>query len=329
MTRVRDVGIAGTGRYVPERVLSNFDLEKMVDTSDEWIFTRTGMRERRIAADDQACSDLCFEAATKALEDAGMEAANLDLIIVATVTPDYLLPSTAALLQDRLGAHHAGGWDVTNACTGFLSALMQARGMIAAGVIDNALVIGAEVLSSIMNYKDRASCILFGDGAGALVLEADNPRGKVIFTSSGIDGAHWEAISRKAGGSRNRITHEAVEQREHLMTLKGNEVFKFAVAKFRTLIKQSLEKTGHELEDLALVVPHQVNIRIIESAVKKLDIGMDRVYVNLDRYGNTSAASIPIAFDEAREKGLVSDGGLVSFVAFGAGLSWGSALLRW
>ncbi|MCB1282463.1 MAG: ketoacyl-ACP synthase III [Salinibacterium sp.] len=329
MKSLRDVGIAGTGHYVPERVLSNHDLEKLVDTTDEWIFTRTGMRERRIAADDQACSDLCFQAASQALDDAGMKADELQLIIVATVTPDQLLPATAAFLQDKLGAWNAGGWDITNACTGFLSAMTTAYGMIASGQIDNALIVGAEVLSRILNYQDRASCILFGDGAGAMVLKADHPQGKIIFNTTGMDGSQWEAIQRSAGGSKRPINHEIVERREHLMTLKGNEVFKFAVSKFRGLVEQSLEATGHTPADLDLVVPHQVNIRIIESALKKIDIDMDRVYINLDRFGNTSAASVPIAFDEARRAGRVKQGDLISFVAFGAGLAWGSALIRW
>ena len=254
---VREVGIAGTGHYVPEKVLSNFDLEKMVDTSDEWIFTRTGMRERRIAADDEACSDLCYHASAQALEDAGMEARELDMIVVATVTPDQLLPSTAAFLQDRLGAVNAGGWDINNACTGFLSAMMTAHGMIAAGTADNVLIVGAEVLSRILNYQDRTSCILFGDGAGAMVLKADHPQGRIIFNSSGIDGSMWESIQRSAGGSRRPMTHERLEQQEHMMTLKGNEVFKFAVGKFRSLIQQSLDRTGHTTDDLAHVVPHQ------------------------------------------------------------------------
>ncbi|MEE9392242.1 MAG: beta-ketoacyl-ACP synthase III [Planctomycetota bacterium] len=329
MNTIRDVGIVGTGHYVPEKVMTNSDLEKLVDTTDEWIFQRTGMRARRVAAEHEACSDLCINAAKSALEDAGMEAAEIQMIIVATVTPDYMLPNTAALVQDRLGATQAGGWDVTNACTGFLSAFMAAQGMIAAGIIDNALVIGAEVLSSILNYQDRASCILFGDGAGAMILKAGAERGRALHLTSGLDGKQWEAIQRNAGGSREPLSHPIIEERRHLMSLKGRDVFKFAVNKFRHLINTSLEETQHTTADLALVVPHQVNQRIIEAACGKLNIEMDRVYINLDRFGNTSAASVPIAFDEVKRAGRLKEGDLISMVAFGAGLAWGSALIRW
>ncbi|MCB9831571.1 MAG: ketoacyl-ACP synthase III [Planctomycetes bacterium] len=329
MKTLREVGIAGTGHYVPERIVPNSWFESFLDTSSDWIESRTGMRERRFAAEGEACSDLCLHASRRALEDAGMTPDELDLIIVATVTPDQLLPATVAFLQDKLGASRAGGWDITNACTGWLSAMMSAYGMIAAGTIDNCLIVGAEVLTSIMNFQDRGSCILFGDGAGAAILKADHPRGRILYTSSGMDGAQWEAISRSAGGSKRAITHEVVEKRDHLMALKGNDVFKFAVGKFRDLMREQIDALGVGYDDIGLVVPHQVNIRIIESALKKLDIDMDRIYINLDRYSNTSAASIPIAFDEARKAGRVKEGELISFIAFGAGLGWGSVAIRW
>ena len=329
MKTLRKVGIAGTGHYVPERIVKNAWFEEFLDTTEEWIYTRTGMRERRFAAEDQACSDLCLEASKKALEDAGMRPEELQLIIVATVTPDQLLPATVAFLQHKLGAINAGGWDVTNACTGWLSALMSATGIIASGAVDNCLVVGAEVLSSIINFKDRGSAILFGDGAGAVVLKADHPRGEILYTSSGMDGTQWEAISRSAGGSARRMTHDVVERNDHMMSLKGNDVFKFAVSKFRNLIREQCTALDISTDDIGLVVPHQVNIRIIESALKKLDIEMDRIFVNLDRYSNTSAASIPIAFDEARQAGRVEEGAILSFIAFGAGLGWGSAVIRW
>lgn len=323
------VGIAGTGRYLPEKILSNKDLEKLVETTDEWIFSRTGMRERRMAADDEATSDLCLKASRPALEQAGMEPSELDFIIVATVTPDYRLPSTAAILGELLGAKNAGGFDLNNACTGFLTAFMAARGMIASGVIKNALVVGAEVLSSIVDYEDRGSCILFGDGAGAMVLKADHPRGEILYTTSGMDGSQWDAINIPSGGSRIPETLATVQEKLNKMGVKGNDVFKFAVSKFRELIADSLESNGYGCDDLNLVVPHQVNSRIIESALKKLDIEMDRVYMNLEHYGNTSAASVPIAFDEVHRAGRLNEGDLISLVAFGAGLAWGSALVRW
>lgn len=326
---LRKVGIAGTGHCMPERVVSNKWFEDFLETTDEWIYERTGMRERRFASEGEACSDLCVEAGRRALEDAGMAAEELDLIIVATVTPDHLLPATISFVQDKLGAVNAGGWDVTNACTGWLSGVMSVHGMIAAGVIDTALVIGAEVLSSIMNFQDRGSAILFGDGAGAAIFKADHPRGQILCSSSGMDGKQWEAISRAAGGSRKPVTHEDLETRNHLMALAGNDVFKFAVGKFRDLVREQVATLGITFDDIGLVVPHQVNIRIIQSALKKLDIDMDRIFVNLEKYSNTSAASIPIAFDEARKAGRVKEGELISFIAFGAGLGWGQAVIRW
>lgn len=326
---MRKVGIAGTGHFVPERVVPNTWFESFLDTNDDWIFERTGMRERRFISEDQACSDLCLEASKIALDDAGMVANDLQMIIVATVTPDQLLPATVAFLQDKLQAKNAGGWDINNACTGWLSALMAAHGMIAAGVIDNALIVGAEALSTIMDFTDRSSCILFGDGAGAAILKANHERGEILHTTSGMDGKQWEAISREAGGSQTPITHDIIEERRHLMALKGNDVFKFAVGKFRSLIREQIKLLGISANEIGLVVPHQVNIRIIESALKKLDIDRDRIFTNLEKYSNTSAASIPIAFDEARRAGLVKEGEIISFIAFGAGLGWGSALIRW
>ncbi|MFT7619101.1 MAG: 3-oxoacyl-[acyl-carrier-protein] synthase-3 [Planctomycetota bacterium] len=326
---LREVGIAGTGHFVPENVVPNTFFEASLDTTDEWIFERTGMRERRFAAEGQPCSDLCIKAGRLALEDAGMDAEELQLIIVATVTPDHLLPATVAFVQDQLGAKNAGGWDVTNACTGWLSAVMSAHGMIAAGIVDNVLVIGAEVLSSMMDFKDRGSAILFGDGAGAAILKADHPRGQILCSSSGMDGRQWEAISRAAGGSKKPVTHEDLETGNHRMALHGNDVFKFAVAKFRDLVRFQCKTLGIEMSDIGLVVPHQVNLRIIQSALKKLDFDMDRIFVNLEKYANTSAASIPIAFDEARKAGRVKEGELISFIAFGAGLGWGQAVIRW
>lgn len=329
MQTLRSVGIAGTGHYVPTKVLTNHDLEKIVDTSDEWIFTRTGMRQRHVAAPDEACSDLCVNAAQKALDAAGMTPLDLQMIIVCTVTPDMPLPNTAVLVQRRLGAVNAACFDIANACSGFMTGFMVARGLIASGNIQNCLVIGAETLSRILDYQDRTTCILFGDGAGAMILKADHPRGVILDTSAGSDGTQWDAIYTPAGGGLKPASHETVDRREHYLRMKGNETFKFAVSKFRDLIEASLMRTGFTSKDVAIVVPHQVNIRIIETALKKLDIEMDRIYLNLDRIGNTSAASVPIAFDEANGRGRFKEGDLIAMVAFGAGLSWGSALVRW
>lgn len=329
MTAVRPVGILGTGAYVPEKVLTNADLERMVDTSDEWIVTRTGMRERRIAAPEQASSDLALEASRAALENAGVAPGEVDLVIVATVTPDHPVPPTACIVAHALGASRAGAFDLEAACSGFVTAMATARGMIASGAADNALVIGAECMSRIVDYEDRTSCILFGDGAGAVLMAADAPRGRVLDTFLGADGSGAPTMRVYAGGSRRPADSEAVAEKLHLLHLRGNEVFKFAVAKFRDLLKRQMDLADFPPEELSLVVPHQVNSRIIESALKKLDLGMDRVFMNLERYGNTSAASVPMALDEARRAGRMEEGRYISILAFGAGLTWASALLRW
>jgi 3-oxoacyl-[acyl-carrier-protein] synthase-3 len=329
MTKVRDVGILGTGHYVPDRVLSNADLEKMVDTSDEWIVSRTGIRERRIAAPEQATSDLAFEAGRRALADAGVKPEEIDLIIVATVTPDHLVPATSCIVQHRLGCKNAGAYDLEAACSGFVTALANARALIACGVVRTALVIGAETMSRIINYQDRGSCIIFGDAAGAMVLQADAPRGRILDGSLGADGSGAFFMVVPAVGSRKPASIEAVQAKEHLLSMQGAETFKFAVQKFRDLVAEQCERLRITPAELKLVIPHQVNLRIIESALKKLDIDMDRIYINLDRFGNSSAASVPTAFDQARREGRFGPGDLVSLVAFGAGLTWSSAMIRW
>jgi 3-oxoacyl-[acyl-carrier-protein] synthase-3 len=329
VTQLREVGILGTGAYAPERVLSNADLEKMVDTSDEWIFTRTGMRERRIAAPDEATSDLCVAAARRALENSGTAPLDVDLVIIATVTPDHLVPSTSCLVQRRLGMANAAAFDLNAACSGFVTALVTARALVANGQFDRVLVVGAECMSRIVDYEDRTSCILFGDAAGAAVLGPYAGQGLILDGDIGADGTGADSMIVPAVGSRQPASVEGVKARDHLLKMRGNEVFKFAVQKFRDLVREQLERTGYKTSDLALVVPHQVNIRIIDAALKKLDINDDRIFVNLDRYGNTSAGSVPLAFDEARRLGRVKSGDLVSLVAFGAGLTWASALIRW
>jgi 3-oxoacyl-[acyl-carrier-protein] synthase-3 len=326
--RVR-VGIAGLGSYVPERVLTNLDFEQLVDTSDEWIVQRTGIRERRFAKEGEATSDLCLHAARRALEAAQCEPSDVDLIIVGTLTPDYLLPSTACLVQDRLGAKKAGAFDVAAACTGFLTALHTAEGFIAAGRAKRVLVLGAETLSRFLDMQDRTSCILFGDAAGAAVLAPleECGRGEVLRTALGSDGSAYEIIHMKGGGSRQPPTQESIERGDHFIRLRGREVYRFAVTKMADLI---LEAAGeHAQDEIGLIVPHQVNQRIIESAVERLGWSMDKVMINIDRYGNTSAATVPVALDEAWRSGRLEPGKLIILVAFGAGLTWGSTLIRW
>jgi len=326
--RVR-VGIAGLGSYVPERVLTNHDFERLVDTSDEWIVQRTGIRERRFAAEGQATSDLCVAAARKALEAAQLEAADLDLIIVGTLTPDYLLPSTSCLVQHQLGARKAGAFDVAAACTGFLTALHTAEGFIASGRARRVLVIGAETLSRFLDMQDRTSCILFGDAAGAAVLTPyeECEQGEVLRTALGADGSAYDIIHMKGGGARMPPTHESIERGDHFIRLRGREVYRFAVTKMADLIQEAAG--DHPQDQIGLIVPHQVNQRIIESAIERLGWSMDKVMINIDRYGNTSAATVPVALDEAWRTGKLEPGKLIILVAFGAGLTWGSTLLRW
>jgi len=328
-TNVRPAGILGTGHYVPERVLSNTDLEKIVDTTDEWIHSRTGMKERRIAAPEQATSDLCIEAGRAALENAGIAPEEIGLIIVATVTPDHLVPATAAIVQHGLGCVNAGAFDLEAACSGFVSGISVAQAMVGNGTVNKVLVIGGECMSRILDYEDRTSCILFGDGAGAAVIGADAPHGNIIQSFLGADGGGAHTMRVMAGGSRRPCDHAAVQERMHFLELKGNEVFKFAVSTFRKLLERQMSDFGFGPDEIGLVVPHQVNYRIIESALKKLEIPEEKIFMNLEKYGNTSGASGGIALDEAIREGRPQEGKYLSLVAFGAGLTWSSALLRW
>jgi 3-oxoacyl-[acyl-carrier-protein] synthase III len=326
--RVR-VGIAGTGSYVPERVVPNSEFEKFLDTSDEWIVQRTGIRERRFAAPGQATSDLSVIAAQRALENAGMKAEDLDLIVLGTLTPDYLLPSTACLVQDRLGAKRAAAFDCNAACTGFITALHTGEAFIAAGRAKRVLVIGAETLSRFIDLKDRSSCILFGDGAGAAVLAPleECGQGEILDTRMGADGSGYDFIHMRGGGSRLPPTHESVEQGEHFIRLKGREVYRFAVTYMSDLIADLTK--GYDPSELGLIVPHQVNRRIIDAALERLGMDDSKVVVNIQDYANTSAATVPIALDEALRAGRLEKGKLCVMVAFGAGLTWGGTLVRW
>jgi 3-oxoacyl-[acyl-carrier-protein] synthase-3 len=327
-SRVR-VGIAGLGSCAPKRVMTNHDFEQLVDTSDEWIVQRTGIRERRFVAEDEATSDLCLEAARQALDNAGLEPTDLDLVIVGTLTPDYLLPACSCLVQQRLGATNAGAFDVAAACTGFLTALHAAEAFVAAGRARRVLAIGAESLSRFLDMNDRASCILFGDAAGAAVVTPweDCRQGEVLRTTLGADGTLFDIIHMKGGGSRVPPTHESVERGDHFIRLRGREVYRFAVTKMADLIQEMARE--HAPDEIGLVVPHQVNQRIIESALERVGWPMDKVMINIDRYGNTSAATVPVALHEAWQAGRLESGKLVILVAFGAGVTWGASLLRW
>jgi len=323
------VKIVGTGRYVPARVMTNDDFARIVETSDEWITTRTGIKERRIAAEDETTSDMAVAAARAALQDARRQPADIDLVVIATITPDYIFPETAALVMTRLGIPRCGGFDLEAACSGFIYGLSMAKGAILTGAARTALVVGAEKLSAITNYKDRSSCILFGDGAGAAVLEgSDEPDVGIGYCRLGCDGAGAELMILPAGGTKMPITHERLDQAANKMVIRGREVYRFAVEKMEELVREAMERSGLTPDDVALVVPHQVNTRIIDSAVGRLGFPAEKIYVNIQRYGNTSAASVPIALAEARLEGRIKAGDTAILVAFGGGLTWASAVVK-
>jgi 3-oxoacyl-[acyl-carrier-protein] synthase-3 len=321
--------IVGTGSAVPSKVLTNFDLEKMVDTSDEWITTRTGIKERHIAVDGEYTSTFATLAAERALEMAGVDAADIDLLIVATITPDFPFPATACVVQSNLKATKAAAYDLSAACSGFIYALAQANNAIMSGSARKALVIGAEVLSRIIDWTDRNTCLLFGDGAGAVVLEAcDDGRG-VLSTHLHSDGSYWELLYQPGCGSRNPAVQKTLDDRLTYLMMQGNEVFKLAVRAMEDAALEALEANGLTASDISLFIPHQANRRIIDAIGKRLGLAGEQVYVNLDRFGNTSAASIPLALDEAHRTGRIKPDDVVVFDAFGGGLTWGAALVRW
>jgi 3-oxoacyl-[acyl-carrier-protein] synthase-3 len=323
--------IAGVGSYTPERVLTNHDLSRMVDTSDEWIVSRSGIRERHIAAENEACSDLALKAAQAALDDAGMKASDIDLLILATASPDMPLPATACVVQHRLGIPpHATCFDIAAACSGFLYALEIAYGQLQTNRYKHALIIGAEKLSALVDWKDRATCVLFGDGAGAAVLKkVPQPNIGILGSDLGADGEFVDNLYVPGGGSRCPATAKSVENRDHFIKMNGREVFKAAVRVMETVAREMMEQHHITPDQLSLVIPHQANVRIIEALAGNLGLPMSKVYVNLDRFGNTSSASIPIALDEARRSGRIQPGDLTLLVAFGAGLTYGAALIRW
>lgn len=326
---MRGSRIEGIGYYLPEKVLTNRDFEMMVETSDEWIVTRTGIKERRMASDEEASSDLALNAARMAIEDAGIEPIDLDLIIVGTVTPDMPFPATGCIVQDKLGATNASAFDVTAACSGFLYGVTLAHSMIAVSKAKYALIVGVETLTRILDFKDRKTCVLFGDGAGAVVLGPSKPEDGVLGTFMRSDGSYTELLYLPGGGSRRPLTEERLRNREQFVKMKGDGLFKYAVKAMVDASKRVLDEAGLAPEDIDFLVPHQANIRIIEGVRKRLNIPEEKVIINIDRIGNTSAASIPIALGEAKDKGLIKKGDLVLMVGFGGGLTWGAILARY
>ncbi|HCW51766.1 MAG TPA: 3-oxoacyl-ACP synthase [Clostridiales bacterium] len=329
MTVLHNAGILGLGSATGDRILTNGDLERLVDTSDEWIVERTGISERRVLGPGKATSDLAWEAARKALETSGVCAAELDLIVVATVTPDMPFPATACLLQDRLGARKAAAFDLEAACSGFLYGLVIASQFIRLGTYRYVLVIGAETLSRITDWTDRSTCVLFGDGAGAAVLGPVGTRAGVLGWSLGADGSGADLLKMPAGGSRMPASTETVARRLHYIRMNGREVFKRAVTLMQDAGMMALRNAGLDAGQVDLLIPHQANLRIIEALRKKLRMPREKVFWNLDRYGNMSSASVPVALEEALQAGRVRPGDVLLMVAFGAGLTWGAVVMRW
>jgi len=327
--QIRGVTITGTGMYVPERVLTNRDLEKMVDTSDEWIRERTGIEERRIAAPDQAASDLAVIAARRALESARLTVDDVDQIIVATTTPDRFLPSCACTVQAKLGAKRAASYDVFAACTGFIYGLAIARGMIATGVAETVLLIGVEVLSRIVDYTDRNTCVLFGDGAGAVILRPCAPGDGVLAISISSDGELGEVLEVPSGGSSQPSSTETVAAKGHFIKMKGKELFRVAVRSMDESVREAVSEAGLTPADVDLLIPHQANMRIIDAVRERLGVEPHKVHLNIQRYGNTSSASIPISLDEALREGRIHVGDRIGFVAFGGGVTWGASMMKW
>jgi 3-oxoacyl-[acyl-carrier-protein] synthase-3 len=321
--------VLGTGSELPSKVITNTDLEKIVDTSDEWITVRTGIKKRRVLEEGKGNAEMAFHAAVRALEDAKIEAADLDAIVMGTCTPDYPFPSSACVLEDMLGARNAFSFDVNAACSGFMNALAVSDSFIKTGAARKILVVGSDALSRLLNWEDRTTCILFGDGAGAVVLGAsENGNRGILSTRLRTDGSYVKTLYVPAGGSRKPANVESVRNKENTITMNGKEVFKVAVRSMEEISRQALDDAGVKIEDVSLVIPHQANRRIIVALAERLGVPMKKVVVNLDEYGNTSAASVPVALDEARRQGRIRPGDLVLLNAFGAGFSWGAAVVR-
>jgi 3-oxoacyl-[acyl-carrier-protein] synthase-3 len=326
---MRGAGIYGIGSYLPERILTNADLEQMVETSDEWILTRTGISERRLVGENEATSDLALGAARRALEHAGLAPTDLDLVIVATVTPDMLFPSVSSIVQDRLGATRAGAFDLGAACSGFIYGLATAAQFVQTGLYRHVLVVGADALSRWVNWKDRTTCVLFGDGAGAAVVGPVAPGDGMLSFDLGSDGSGGGLLRVEAGGSRLPASAETVARLQHTIQMDGREVFKFAVRIIEDSTRRALQRAGLSTVDIDCFIAHQANIRILDAAAKRLELPEERVFNNVSRYGNTSAASVPIAMVDALEEGRFQKGDTLALVGFGAGLSWASTILTW
>ncbi len=321
--------IAGTGSYLPKKVLSTADLETMVETAGEWIVTRTGIHERRIARDDEYTSDLASSACQQALAAAALPAAAVDLIICATITPDMPFPSTACLVQQKIGAPRAACFDIEAACSGFIYGMEIGRQFIASGTFRNVLVVAADKLSSIVDWKDRNTCVLFGDGAGAVLLQPSQGANGILAASLGANGAHGELLMMPGGGSRHPSTAETVQARLHYLKMAGREVYKQAILTMGQSARDALKHAHLQIEDIACIIPHQPNLRIIEGLAERMHVGMDRFVINLDRYGNMSAASAAVALDEAVRSGRIVRGDHLLMTVFGAGLTWGSVVMKW
>lgn len=325
---MKKVGIIGVGAYLPKKILTNADLEKMVNTSDEWITTRTGIKERHVVAKNEAASDLALQAAKKALYDAKLKPLDIDLIIVATISPDMHFPSVSCIIQNALGAKNAACFDIAAACAGFVYALVIAQQFVARGTYKNVLVVGVEVLSSITDWQDRNTCVLFGDGAGAAII-SEVKSGGIISSYLASDGSFADLLMLPAGGSRRPATHETIKERQHYIKMRGNELFKIAVNKMTEAAQVALKQAGLKCSDVDIIIPHQANMRIIMAMAKKLGLSEDKVYLNIEKYGNMSSASTAVALCEAVKKGKVQKGDIVVLDAFGAGLVWGACIIKW
>ena len=321
--------ITGTGFYVPDTIITNIDLEKNTDTTDEWIRTRTGIVERHIVADGQATSDLATEAAMRALKNARVEISEIDAIIVATLSPDMLFPSTACLVQRNLGANNSFAFDIGAACSGFTYGLCIADALIKGGKCKTVLLIGAEIFSRILDWQDRNTYALFGDGSGAVVLKGTESDHGIIAHYLGADGNYADILNLPAGGARLPASHETINKRLHYLKMNGKEVYKIAVPKLVEAVEIAIRKAGLQIKDIDLFIPHQANVRIIESVAEKLDLPKEKVFINIEKYGNTSAASIPIALDEALKAGRIKENDIIVMASFGAGVTWGATVIRW